>query len=295
MFISKRIVFIISVLAACASHAGDFDVALSAVRQRCANISNELSEIKKMAGINTAITGVGTAAATGATIVGIVKSSVDKELREILARVDETGNTTANPSADDALAVYDKTGGVKADKEKTLSDKSKSLGNWRTGLLGAGAATNVAGAVIAANNRIDDDLSARIDACIKSVDTLKTAVAQARLDGADVTRANKIIGACGEWKYADLSVINNRARGAMISSIVGATTGTVGTITSVAANSDATRSGDEQKEKNLNTASNILAGGTAVASGVSTIFNATQIAAVKKIVKIADECEDALQ
>ena len=248
-----------------------------------------------MAGINTAITGVGTAAATGATIVGIVKSSVDKELREILARVDETGNTMANPSADDALAVYDKTGGVKADKEKTLSDKSKSLGGWRTGLLGAGAATNVAGAVIAANNRVDGDLAARIDACIKSVDTLKNAVAQARLDGADITRANKIIGACGEWKYADLSVINNRARGAMISSIVGATTGTVGTITSAAANSDNVRGDDGQKEKNLNTASNVLAGGTAVASGVSTIFNATQIAAVKKIVKIADECEGALQ
>ncbi len=295
MFISKRIIFIISVLTACASYADDIDIAISAVRQRCANISSELSDIKKMAGINTAITGVGTAAATGATIVGVVKSSVDKELREILARVDKTGNDTENPSADDAMAVYDKTSGVKGDKEKTLSDKSKSLGGWRTGLLGAGAATNVAGAVIAANNRIDDDLSARIDACIKSVDSLRTAVAQARLDGADITRANKIIGACGEWEYADLSVINNRARGAMISSIVGATTGTVGTITSAAANSDSVRNGDEQKEKNLNTASNVLAGGTAVASGVSTIFNATQIAAVKKIVKIADECEGALQ
>ena len=134
----------------------------------------------------------------------------------------------------------------------------------------------------------------RIDECIAAVDSLKTATAQARIDGADIGTANKIATACGEWKYADLSVINNRARGAMISSIVGATTGTVGTITSASANTDATRS-DANKEKTLNTASNVLAGTAAVASGVATVFNATQIAAVKKIVKIADECEAALQ
>ena len=270
-------------------------VALQKTYSACIGIDDSLTDLKKMAGINTAITGVGTATATGATIVGIVKSSVDKELREILSKVDETGNVAKNPSADDALAVYDKTGGVSSDRQRTLSDKSKSLGNWRTGLLGTSTVTNIAGAVIAGNNKVDGDLQSHIDECIKSVDSLKTVSAQARLDGLDVTEANKIANACGEWKYADLSVINNRGRGAMISSIVGATTGTIGTITSVAANSGSVRGGDEQKEKNLNTASNILAGGTAMASGVATVFNATQISVIKKIAKIAENCEKVLK
>lgn len=290
----KYISFIAVSLVACSSHAADFDVALGAVRARCAGISRELSDLKRMAGINTAITGVGTAAATGATVVGIVKTSVDKDLRAILARVDETENTTVNPPADEVMSVYDKTATNIKSEQSELYNKSKKLGGWRTGLLGVGAATNVAGAVIAANNRVDGDLQSRINECIAAVDSLKSAMAQARIDGTDVGTASKIATACGEWKYADLSVINNRARGAMVSSIVGATTGTVGTITSASANTDATRS-DADKEKTLNTASNVLAGTAAVASGVATIFNATQIAAVKKIVKIADECEAALR
>ena len=298
MFKSKYFAFIVLSGLTLNAVANDFDIAIKDTISKCSNISNELSDLKRMAGINTAITGVGTAAATGATIVGIVKSSVDKELRDILAKVDKDAkNPPKNPPADEALSVYDKH--ISSDDNRpdadTLSRKSKSLGHWRTGLMGGATVTNVAGAVIAGNNRVDGDLQLRIDACIKSVDTLKHAIAQARIDKTDTSRASKIAAACGEWQYADLSVINNRARGAMISSIVGATTGAVGTITSASANSDGVRAGDEQKEKNLNAASNVLAGGTAVAGGVATIFNATQIAAVKKIVKIADECEGTLQ
>ena len=49
------------------------------------------------------------------------------------------------------------------------------------------------------------------------------------------------------------------------------------------------------REKNLNKASNILGGATTAASLTATVFNATQINAIKKIVNIADECEGALK
>ena len=65
------------------------------------------------------------------------------------------------------------------------------------------------------------------------------------------------------------------------------------------ANSDSVREDNSEsgkkKEKNLNTASNILAGGTTVASGVATVFNATQIKAIKRAASVADECEGALR
>ena len=294
----KYIFFALISLVTCDVFASDFDVALNTVRTNCSGISEELSELKKMAGINTAITGVGTAAATGATVVGIVKTTVDKDLWTILRKVDRSTGHAVNPPASAVDAVYSKyiqTGDTTGAVKKRIEDESKTLGHWRTGLLGGSAATNVAGAIIANKNKVNEDLQLHIDDCIKSVDNLKNAIGQARMDGVNVAKANKIVRECGNWKYADLSVINNRSKGAFISSVVGAATGVAGTVTSAVANTDKVREGDIDKQKNLNTASNVLAGGTAVASGVATVFNATQISAVKKIIEVADNCEEVLK
>ena len=122
---------------------------------------------------------------------------------------------------------------------------------------------------------------------------------QAHVEGSatsdDVARADKIIDACGGYKTVDLSVVDNRAKGATISSGIGAAIGLAGTITSGVANSTQTRGGDEVREKNLNTASNVLGGATTAASLTATIFNATQINAVKNLVQVADQCEAALR
>ena len=75
---------------------------------------------------------------------------------------------------------------------------------------------------------------------------------------------------------------------------VGAATGLAGTITSGVANTDATRE-DADKSKSLNTASNVLAGVTTAASLTATVFNATQIAAAKRIIEVAEQCEEALK
>ena len=292
---------------ACGAYADDFGTAMTNVKNNCSNISGDLNDLKKMAGINTAITGVGTATAIGATAVGIAKSSVDEEIENIIQKALEGKTKPAeNPNekdVKDAIDAYFKESSKSANDTDTQnldelaekSEKSKNLGNWRTGLLGASTATNVAGAVIAGNNKVDDDLQTKIDNCIASVDALQNAIGQARMDGIDVTQAQKIVSACSKWEEADLSKVNDRAKGAMISSIVGATTGIAGTVTSAVANSDKTRAGDKDTEKNLNTTSNILAGGTTIASGVATAFNATQISAVKKIVTIAEECEETLK
>ena len=66
-------------------------------------------------------------------------------------------------------------------------------------------------------------------------------------------------------------------------------------MTSASANSQSVRDGDVAREKNLNTAANVLAGGTTVASGVATVFNATQINAIKRATTVAEACERALK
>lgn len=314
-------------MVACGANAADIsalDVSIQNVRAACDGLSNQMGELKRMAGINTAVTGVGTLASGGATVVGIVKSNVDAQAEEIekwLERfMNQPTDTSDNPKID--LTGIDKDtlmdmisssepvmvavgGGGESEiaaKQEELNQKtqqSKNLGNVRTGLLATGTVSNIAGAVIAGKNRTQGGLAEMIADCVDAVRALENAKMHAHVAGTatddDVALADKIIAACGGYKRVDLSVVDNRAKGATISSGIGAATGLVGTITSGVANSNKTRSGDASREKNLNTASNVLSGATTAASLTATIFNATQINAVKDLVQVADQCEDALK
>lgn len=287
------------------------DDALRATYAACVGIDDELSDLKTMAGINTAITSVGTATGVGATVTGLVKASKDKQIEIKLEKLREIEQK--NPGLQSTDAEWDnfesglttELANAKIEVEKyqaeieKLNKQSKKLGNWRTGLMTGATATNVAGAIIAGTNRVDGDLQTQINNCISSVKTLQNSIMQARMDGTDVSEAETIASACGEYEYVDVSKINNRAKGAMISSTVGAATGLAGTITSATANSNKIRDaqGDvaQQKEKNLNTASNMLAGATTVASATATVFNATEISAIKKVAAVAEKCTGVLK
>lgn len=287
------------------------DDALRATYTACVGIDDNLADLKKMAGINTAVTGVGTAVGAGATVVGLVKASKDKEVEVKLEKLREIEQRNPDVEASDdewdtfSASMQTQLSAAKQEIEKyqaeieKLTKQSKSLGNWRTGLLAGNTATNVAGAIIAGNNKVDDDLQTQIDNCKKAVDELQRSMMQARFDGEDVSEAQQIVTACKEYNYVDISPINKRAKGAMISSVVGATTGLAGTVTSAMANTDKTRNDNtdagKQKEKNLNTASNVLAGASTVASATATVFNATQISAIKKVATVASKCTEVLK
>ena len=276
----------------------------------CVGMDDALYALKKMAGINTAITGVGTALGVGATAVGIVKEKTDKKIDELIKSLKDTVKkrieVVEGTGHDYEAFVQAMTTDLGDSENKNselsqLQDKSKKLGNWRTGLMATGAATNLAGAIIAGTNKVDADLDAQIIACKDSLSVLRSSIMQARINGEDISEAQSIETACSEFEYVDLSKINKRAKGAMISSGIGAATGLAGTITSVAANSENVREQKTadglrtDKEKNLNTASNVLAGATAAASGVATVFNATQIKAIKQVAEVAAKCTGVLK
>lgn len=308
-------IFIMAVLmfTTCASAATlDLTDALRATYVSCVGIDDELSDLKTMAGINTAITAVGTAAGVGATVTGLVKASKDRkaeELEQMLREIDEMQAGTQPLTQDEFEiflsefnSVYDVNIGnretIQQELDKTVK-QSKNLGNWRTGLMAGATVTNVAGAIIAGGNKVDGDLAAQIDNCKASINNLRNSIMQARINGIDVSEAQSIVDACGEFEYTDISKINTKAKGAMISSVVGAATGLGGTVVSGAANSKKIRQAPgevaQQKEKNLNTAANVLAGATSVASATATVFNATQINAIKKVAAVAAKCTGVLQ
>lgn len=294
------------------ANALSLDDALRATYTACVGIDDELSDLKKMAGINTAITAVGTAAGAGATITGVVKASTDQEIEElekIMEEIDEMSKNMEPMTEKEIMTFMEEfnrgydtelasTDAIETELEQ-LNAKSKKLGNWRTGLMAGSTATNVAGAIIAGTNKVDEDLNTQIKNCLGAVGDLRGAMMQARMNGQDISEAQSIVDACGEYEFADLGTINKRATGAAISAGVGATTGLVGTITSASTNSDNVRGDNtdagKKKEKNLNVASNILAGTTTAASATATVFNATQIKAIKQVAEIAQKCTGVLK
>ncbi len=293
------------------SYADDLDAAVLRVRTHCTGIAHEFDKMKTMAGINTAVTGVGTLAGGGAIATGFVKQSKDAQIAKLkMERLEkiESQNRLKSSSIDKTTALqladtqFQNTMGKAEEPLESqidrLTKQSKNLGNWRTGLLAGNTATNVAGAIIAGNNKASSDLKGAINDCKAAVAALPAVRMQARMDGADTTKlatAEKIITECGKWEYTDVSKIDNRATGAMWSSIAGATFGAAGTVTSAIANTDKTRETGGDKEKNLNTASNVLAIGATAGLLTATIFNATQISAIKKASNVADKCEEALK
>ena len=312
----RFLVALVALFCVVSAHAEEMSLndALRATYIACVGIDDELADLKKMAGINTAITGVGTAAAGGATVVGIVKANKDAKASKLEITLDklreiESKNPQPNPSDEDLMAFEQefKDSYAKAVKEieeyeaelNKLNKQSKSLGNWRTGLMAGSSVTNVAGAIIAAKNGADGSIQDTINECRRAVEVLNNSIGQARMNGQDVTEANDIVNACRDYDTVNISAIEKRAKGAMVSSIVGATTGVAGTVTSVMANSDNVRDDNsdagKQKEKNLNTASNVLAGTTAAASATATVFNATQISAIKKVASVAEKCTGVLK
>lgn len=282
--------------------------ALQGTYSACVGIDDSLADLKKMAGINTAITVAGTGLGAGAVVAGVKKADVDARIQELKKDICNLGGCTKEgvekASEEDIEEIIKKLAEVnKISKEATTGDaavaelqsqvdakttQSKKLGNWRTGLLAGNALTNVAGAVVAGKNKVDDDLQAQIEVCKAAVKNLKMVAMQAKLDGMDVSEADRIVAVCGEFDYVDVSKINNRGKGAMLSSAVGATTGVAGTIASVLANNNKTG-------KNLDGAANTLAGASTVASGVATVFNATQISAIKKVATVATQCSEVLK
>ncbi len=293
----------------------DLDFAMANVRNACSGINSKMDHLKLMAGINTGVNAVGTVTGAVALGTGIAKEKVDQDYETLKAKMAKLIANDTNPEvhiiADEEKfnkqieeflkSDSDEVADAKTDsaKLKELENKSKTLGNIRTGMLATNTATSIAGAVISSQNKATGSIKEAIDNCRLATDDLKDSMMQARLDGRDTTLAKRIVDACSEYKSVDLSKINKLATGATVTSSIGAVAGGVGTITSAVANTDSTRKDNSAsgiaKEKNLNTASNVLSGVSTVTSAVSTVLNGVQIATIKKVVSVSDNCEKELQ
>ena len=293
----------------------DLDVAINNVRDNCVGISSKLNHLKTMAGISTGVGAVGTVAGAGALAAGVVKANKDKEIEDLKKQFEKiltVDKQTTKEEAEETLAKVEKAWAqyVKdaendSSKKKNvdaiskLEEESKTLGNVRTGLLAGNTATSVVGAVVSSKSKVKGSLKDQVNACLVATEDLRESMMQARMEGQDTTKAKRIVDACGGYKSSDIAKINKFATGSTVTSSIGAVAGGVGMITSIAANTDATRNDNTkegiEKEKGLNTASNVLSGITTATSATSTVLSGVQIATIKKVVSIADNCEKELR
>lgn len=311
----KRIIAFSLVFASASNAYGaevlDLNTALQNTYRACVEIDNNLHELKVLAGVNTAVTAVGTGLGVGATATGFVKASKDKQVEVKLDKLREIEQKNPGANSSDtewqsfSESLQSELTTARQEIERyqaeiaKLNKESKNLGNWRTGLLAGNTVTNVAGAIISSRTINKDDIQGQIDNCISATKDLSNAIMQAKMNGENIEEAQSIYKACREYEYVDISPINKRGKGAMISSSIGAGLGGIGTITSGVANSEKIRNDNtdagKKKEKDLNTTSNVLAVGATAASATATVFNATQIAAIKKVAKVSESCTGVLK
>ncbi|MBO7644986.1 MAG: hypothetical protein J6S57_01615 [Alphaproteobacteria bacterium] len=279
----------------------------------CSGISDEISKISKVSKANTAVTAVGTVAAGGALAAGIAKSKEEKEIERIIDEICKNGGCTAegvrSMSLERFYSVVISPMAEIAELQRRI-ERSKKLGNWRTGLMAGTIGTNLASAIISGVNRDQSDLIQHIEACNEMVKSIKSVSGQLKAAGVDpmdnpiVKKIDNIKTWCAQINTSDVEKIEKRMKGVMGTSIAGTVVGVVGTATSASANSDeymdiknkmALSDSDKSKEKHLNTTANIMAGANVGTGLVETGLNISLIKLTKDLMGNAQRCEEVLQ
>lgn len=285
----------------------------NAARMVCSGISDEISKVSNISKINTAVTGVGTVAAGGALVAGIKKSQEEEEIDRLVEEICKAGGCTAegveSMSSEDFFNNVMQPMSEIAELQERL-ERSKKLGNWRTGLMAGTIGTNVASAIISGINKNQSELIQHIQACNEAVKSVNNMSNKLKLEGVNplenpiMKQLSNVNTWCNNINIADIEKIEKRMTGVMGTSIAGAVIGVAGTATSASANSD--KYMDEQKrlnlteqeknkKNNLNTASNVMAGANVVTGAVETGLNISLITLTKKLIRQAEQCEGVFE
>ena len=236
------VVFILHISNVCAAdEIGDLYNSVSTI---CSGISDEISKVSKVSKVNTAINVGGTVAAGGALIAGIAKSQEEKEIEELVNQICASGGCTAdgiNGMSNEKFLTSVLEPMARISELRRRLEKSKKLGNWRTGLLGGTIVTNVASAVMSAMQSNQSELIQHVTACNEIVKLIDTKLQGGEFNPVEDSTTNKLYNIkklCGNIDVLDIEKIEKRMKGVMGTGIMGAAIGGIGTIASAQANSD---------------------------------------------------------
>ena len=171
--------FIMGISPVVADETGDVvanaEQIFDAVRITCSGISDEISKVSNISKANTAVTAVGTVAAGGALVAGVKKSQEEEEIDKLIEEMCARGG--CDPDAVEKMSLEEFYNTVivtfaKIDELREKIDKSKKLGNWRTGLMAGTIGTNLASAIMSGLNINQSDLVQHISACNEMIQSV---------------------------------------------------------------------------------------------------------------------------
>ena len=264
----------------------------------CAGISDEINDVRVLAGVNTGVTVAGGVAGGASVMVGLKKEDVDAEIEELEKQICASGGCDADrvQNMDDMEFLENIILPLaEIDRLMQLQEESKKLGNWRTGLLAGAAATHIASAVMSGGSSDQTELAQHIVACNNSLGQLTSVLERMKMAGVNPMEypiRNKImyvLDSCKRLNLEDVNKIERRENWVLGASVVGGVAAVSGVATSAAANSD--KLTDDDKEKKLNTASNILGGVSTVGSATAAGFNISLLVLTNNMIKSAQQCE----
>ena len=284
-----------------------------ATRIVCSGVSDEIGRVANISKANTAVTAVGTVSAGGALVAGIKKSQEEEEIDALIKEICEAGGCTAEGveamSDEQFFATVLEPMAQIAELQQRI-DKSKKLGNWRTGLMAGTVGTNLTSAILSGLNTDQSDLVQHISACnemISAIPDIETELKKAGINPNKYSIAKQLSSVrtwCNQIDTKDIEKIEKRMKGVMGTSIAGTAFGVVGVGTSAAANSDKYMNmenkvrlsdADKKKEKALNTTANVMAGANVATGAVETGLNISLITLTKKLMESAERCEEVLK
>lgn len=282
----------------------------------CSGISDEISDVFNVSKINTVVTGAGTVAAGGALVAGLSKSQEEEEIDRLVEEICKQGGCTAEgvESMSDEN-FWNNVMSPMAEIAKLMElkgniDKSKRLGNWRTGLMAGTIGTNLASAIMSGLNANQSDLIQHIQACNEMLDSVKVALIDLKAAGVNphenmlMRDMDHVAIWCDKIDISDVEKIEKRMKGVLGTAVAGTVVGVAGTATSAAANSDKYTDAknrvnltqdEKDKKDSLNTVSNILAGANVVTGAVETGLNISLITLTKRLMQQAERCEEVLK
>jgi hypothetical protein len=281
-----------------AENVCEYEYIANELRKNCSGIGMELQEIKKYSTANVIVTGVGTVAAGGALYAGIKKKDFDKKAEELEKKLENIENM----SDADFVALlkemahyhelkteYDSMCQMKHD----FQAQAHKLGNIRTGLMAGNTVTAVAGTIISSkNNKDSDSIQDMIQQCLDTLKNNEQKIGQTMFDcnRSQYEKLKHVLSECQTLSTQNMEKVFRQTKTSAIISGVNIGTGAAGTITSALAN----KNQYDQKTKNMNTAANVLAGTSAIASGTSTFFNAATLKSINNNLHASELCEKAL-
>ena len=307
------------------SNKAEVESAIKAVELKISEVKSECLGIKKdfdtLFGLN-AVTAVssflGAGASGNALIAGVQKAKLDNEIakeKTLPQMVDELYQvlllSQSNPENSEEMEEKRQQllANIKQRQEKLeneISEKvelSKNLGTQRTFLLAGSTATSAVSTGTSIASVINaKKLAEKMSQCNQKLRELS--LVKSRLDAEQENtttsvKAKDILDVCKGYSKDNINAVSGMMTGSAVVSGIGTLASGTGIVTSLLANKDEIRNDDseagQEKEKNLNLVSNIMAGITTGTSITSTGLSGVSLVKAQEDSDRAEKCEEILK